>query len=542
MTHNNDVVPIPVSVDVLIVGAGLSGIGTACYLTRERPQDDFLILEARAESGGTWDKFRYPGIRSDSDLFTFGYEFRPWSRSNAIAAGGLIRSYIRDTAAEYGIDEHIVYNTKVLAADWDSESARWTITAERAGQTITVTARWFVSASGYYDHDRGHSPSFPGQDDFAGTIVHPQDWPEDLDYADKRVVVIGSGATAVTLVPALAGYSADTGAKASAGDDAAAAGATGPSGASAADSAASGVRAGAAAHVTMLQRSPTFVLPTMTEDPADVRLQRWLPAPLAARATRYRHIVTQRMVWRNAQDHPDEMRAYIRAANAEALPADYPIDEHFSPSYNPWEQRLCFVPGADMFQAISAGAADVVTDTIDTFVPDSIRLSSGRVLPADIIITATGLELIQFGGIRMSVDGRAVDLPATVAYRGCMLSGVPNFLFAMGYLNNSWTLKLGPLCRYWLRLLAAMDERGADVAVPDAPAAGTELTPMNTFAAGYVQRAQDTMPRAGLEFPWTVPEDYTDDRRILRGDPTAEPHLHLGPARVRARRARAAAD
>ena len=217
MTHNNDVVPIPVSVDVLIVGAGLSGIGTACYLTRERPQDDFLILEARAESGGTWDKFRYPGIRSDSDLFTFGYEFRPWSRSNAIAAGGLIRSYIRDTAAEYGIDEHIVYNTKVLAADWDSESARWTITAERAGQTITVTARWFVSASGYYDHDRGHSPSFPGQDDFAGTIVHPQDWPEDLDYADKRVVVIGSGATAVTLVPALAGYSADTGAEASAG-------------------------------------------------------------------------------------------------------------------------------------------------------------------------------------------------------------------------------------------------------------------------------------------------------------------------------------
>ncbi len=408
------------SVDVLIVGAGVSGIGAAYYLQRDHPGRSYAILEARGASGGTWDLFRFPGVRSDSDLHTFGYEFRPWRSDIAIADAGSILAYLRETAAEYGIDRKIRYHTKVLAASWSSSDARWTITTENTetGEHDTVTCRWLLSASGYYRYDEGYTPHFEGRERFAGPIVHPQHWPADLDYAGKRVVVIGSGATAVTLLPAMAGT---------------------------------------AAHVTMLQRTPSYVLPVPTRDALNARLRRLLGEKRAFAITRRLNIFRQVTLWRLCQKYPAGARKVIRDINVKQLPEGYPVDEHFNPPYGPWDQRMCIVPDGDLFRAISIGKASVVTGPIETFTEAGVLLADGREVEADIIVTATGLTLKLLGGAQVSVDGEAVTFADRVAYKGMMLSGVPNMTMALGYTNASWTLKSDLVNEYLCRLLNYMD-------------------------------------------------------------------------------------
>ncbi|WP_341251725.1 NAD(P)/FAD-dependent oxidoreductase [Euzebya pacifica] len=483
-------------VDVLIVGAGISGIGTAWYLQDRQPERTYAILEMRDASGGTWDLFRYPGIRSDSDLHTFGYAFKPWTGEDAIADADAILAYLRETAADAGIDEHIRYGRKVLAAEWDSTEARWTVTVEdvATGETTTMTAGWLFSAAGYYRYDQGYRPDFPGEEDFAGTIVHPQEWPEDLDYAGKRVVVIGSGATAVTLVPSMA-------------DD--------------------------AEHVTMLQRSPSYVMPVPKQDPIANVMKRVLPDRLAYDLTRRRNIAQQRLVYRFCQARPGMARWVIRRINAALLPDDFDVDTHFNPAYDPWDQRLCAVPNGDLFRAIRKGTASIVTDHIDTFTPDGIRLQSGEELSADIIITATGLQLEVFGGIDLTVDGTPVDVGQRVAFRGMMLSGVPNMAFAIGYTNSSWTLKVDLVCEHLMRILDHMDRHGHDIARPELPE-GQEMTlsPLLDFQAGYVKRSMHLLPRAGEGKEWQVASDYKVDVSVLRDGPVVSEGLRFGTATV----------
>ena len=423
------------SVDVLIVGAGVSGIGAAYYLQRDHPGRSYAILEARGASGGTWDLFRYPGVRSDSDLHTFGYEFRPWRSDVAIADGDSILAYLRETAAEYGIDRHIRYHAKVVAAAWSSADARWTVTVEDAGtgERSSVTCKWLFCAAGYYRYDQGFAPDFAGRERFGGPVVHPQQWPQDLDYAGKRVVVIGSGATAVTLIPAMTA---------------------------------------AAAHVTMLQRTPSYVLPVPTRDKTNARLTALLGAKRAFAITRRINIARQVAIWRVCQKYPGAARKVIRDINAKQLPEGYPVDEHFNPPYGPWDQRMCMVPDGDLFRAIREGKASVVTGPIETFTENGVLLKDGRELPADIIVTATGLNVQALGGLALTVDGEPVRAADRYVYKGMMLSGVPNFVFVFGYTNASWTLKVGLACEHFCRLLAHMDARGYDVARPAADGAG----------------------------------------------------------------------
>ena len=420
------------AVDVLIVGAGISGIGAAYYLQREHPGRSYAILEARGASGGTWDLFRYPGIRSDSDLQTFGYEFKPWRDEDAIASADKILAYLRETATEHGIDDRIRYHHRVRTASWSSETARWTVEVERGdtGERATLSCNWLFCASGYYRYDEGFTPHFEGRERFAGQIIHPQQWPEDLDCTGKRVLVIGSGATAVTLVPAIA----DT-----------------------------------AAHVTMLQRTPSYVMPVPSKDKLANRLRRLLGDERAYAITRRKNIFRQQAVWRFCQRFPKAARRIIRHYNVKMLPAGYPVDEHFNPPYGPWDQRLCAVPNGDLFRAIGKGKASIVTDRIVTFTEAGVQLASGRELAADIIVTATGLNVQAMGGMALVVDGEPVRLPDTVAYKGMMLSGVPNFAFAVGYTNSSWTLKVGLLCEHFCRLLAYLDANGYDTAVRWSP-------------------------------------------------------------------------
>ncbi|MDQ4045545.1 MAG: NAD(P)/FAD-dependent oxidoreductase, partial [Chloroflexota bacterium] len=447
------------TVDVLIVGAGISGIGAARYLKTEHPQKTFTILEARDNLGGTWDLFKYPGIRSDSDLYTFGYEFKPWRDKETIATAPRILAYLQETAAENGLLERIRFGHQVVRADWNSGLARWLVDVEQttAAGTIrrTIQARWIFCAAGYYRYDEGYTPTFEGSDRFEGTIVHPQHWPENLGYAGKRVVVIGSGATAVTLVPAIAGT---------------------------------------AAHVTLLQRTPTYVMPVPQQDPFAKLATKLVNPERAHQLIRAKFVRQQRLVWKFCQRFPNAARRFIRRVNTKMLPEGYPVDEHFNPPYNPWNQRLCAVPEGDLFKAISNGSAEMVTDHIASFTETGIQLESGRHLEADIIITATGLNIQVAGGMDLSVDGRAVDYPETVVYRGTMLSGVPNFAMAIGYTNASWTLKVGLLCEYFVKLLAYMDEHGHDAAwVVADPAMPTR--PLLDFGAGYVQRVMDRLPR-----------------------------------------------
>jgi cation diffusion facilitator CzcD-associated flavoprotein CzcO len=467
-------------VDVLIVGAGVSGIGAAYHLQHELPDKTYAILEQRDAIGGTWDLFRYPGIRSDSDLHTFGYAFKPWTDRKAIADGSAIRAYVEETARENGIDRHIRFGRRVLRAAWSSDTARWTVEAEdtNTGATSRLTARWLFSAAGYYRYDEGYTPELPGLERFRGTVVHPQDWPLDLDYAGKRVVVIGSGATAMTIVPAMA-----------------------PD----------------AAHVTMLQRSPTYVIPLPSED----RIANWLRRHLGERRayalTRRKNIRQQQLVYASCRRFPKAARRVIRAINARQLRGTgVDVDVHFNPSYDPWDQRLCVVPDADLYRALGAGDASIVTDHIETFTEDGIRLRSGRQLEADIVVTATGLNLQAFGGVDVRIDGAEVRLPDTVAYKGLMLSGVPNFAFAIGYTNASWTLKVDLVCEYLCRLIGQLDALGHDACVPelDGP---VETRPLLNFQAGYVLRSLDAFPRQGDRAPWHLAMSYDTDVQTLRG-------------------------
>jgi cation diffusion facilitator CzcD-associated flavoprotein CzcO len=466
-------------VDVLIIGAGLSGIGSAAHLTRELPRTSYVVLEARAVSGGTWDLFRYPGIRSDSDMYTMGYRFRPWRHDEALGSGARILEYVRDTAREYDVERHIRYSHRVVRACWDSTDALWTVEAEHDGGTVTFTAGLLWSCRGYYDYEHGHEPEFEGADDFAGTVVHPQHWPPDLDYAGKDVVVIGSGATAVTLVPAMAGV---------------------------------------AAHVTMLQRSPSYVLSLPQRDPFAVWARRWLPAGLAHRAVRWKSIVVQSVFYRLSRRRPETVKRLVRSQNLALLPDGFDVDTHFSPRYQPWDQRMCFVPDADLFRAVRRGDAEVVTSTIERFDADGIVLSGGRHLHADVIVTATGLTLSPFGGIELVVDGEKVDPSAAMTYRALMLGGVPNFVFTVGYTNASWTLKVDLVAQFTCRLLGHMTRRGYRRVVPRPDPTVGEV-PLMDFTSGYVLRALDQLPHQGDRDPWRLRQSYLRDRITIRRAP-----------------------
>jgi cation diffusion facilitator CzcD-associated flavoprotein CzcO len=468
-------------VDVLVVGAGLSGIGAACHLRRECPDKSVVILEARERIGGTWDLFRYPGVRSDSDMFTLGYAFRPWRSTRAIADGPSIVAYITETARAYGVDRRIRFGHRVTRAEWSSAAARWTVTVDR-GETgpVTLTCSFLFACSGYYRYDEGYRPTFTGEADFAGPVVHPQHWPVDLDVDGRRVVVIGSGATAVTLVPALA----DQG-----------------------------------AHVTMLQRSPSYIATVRSIDKTAERLRRW-PAWLAYPLVRWKYVLTSMVIFRLSRRHPERIKALLRRGASARLPAGFDLDTHLTPTYEPWDQRLCATPDGDLFRAIRSGSADIVTDGIDRFTPGGVRLTSGRHLDADVIITATGLNLLAFGGMELVVDDRVVDPARTVAYKGMMMSGVPNFCLTLGYTNASWTLKADLVARYVGRLLRYLDRRGYVSATPVVPdLAPDQLTPLIDLRSGYVRRGAQALPKQGPATPWRLHQNYLRDLWMLRWGP-----------------------
>ena len=468
--------------DVLIVGAGLSGIGAAHHLQDRCPGKSYAILEARAEIGGTWDLFRYPGIRSDSDMHTLGYRFRPWTAAKSIADGGSILEYVRETAREAGIDRRIRFHHRVTAAAWSSEQARWTVEAERSdsGATVTFTCDFLFVNSGYYRYDQGYSPEFPGRDRFCGTVIHPQHWPEDADYAGKRVVVVGSGATAVTLVPALAEE---------------------------------------AAHVTMLQRSPTYIVSMAGEDPVAKWLRRHLPDRAVYPIVRWKNVLLQMLSYRFARRRPELMKKLLRRGLVNSLPQGFDVDTHFKPRYDPWDQRLCLVPDGDLFEVLADGSADVVTDQVRTFTERGIELESGRELEADVIVTATGLNLLFVGGMRISVDGEERDLSRAFAYKGMMLSGIPNFAFTVGYTNASWTLKADLAAEYVCRVLNYMAAGGYDVCVPEVNDPSLEEEPLLDFTSGYVLRSLGALPKQGSKEPWKLKQNYPLDLRTLRYAP-----------------------
>jgi cation diffusion facilitator CzcD-associated flavoprotein CzcO len=458
--------------DVVIVGAGLSGIGAAWHLQERCPGKRYAILEMRERSGGTWDLFRYPGVRSDSDMQTLGYRFRPWRDNKALADGPAILRYVRDTAQEAGIDEHIRYDHKITKADWAGD--RWTLEIEGREP---VTCRFLYCCSGYYRYDEGYTPRFEG--DFDGPVIHPQFWPEDLDYAGKRVVVIGSGATAVTLVPALA-------------------------------------RSGAA-KVTMLQRSPSYILSLPDEDAIATALRRRLGDERAYAITRWKNVALSTLLYQASQRLPGPMRKLFRSGAIRQLPAGFAVDTHFNPRYNPWDQRLCLVPNGDLFKVLGEGSAEIVTDEIDRFTPGGMRLRSGEELEADIIVTATGLNVLAFGGIEFTVDGEHVDLPRTMAYKAMMLSDVPNFVYTIGYTNISWTLKADLVSEYACRLINHMDANGYTRAVPVRDPVVAER-PFLDFTPGYVLRAIDRLPKQGDREPWRLSMSYIlDVFKIRRG-------------------------
>ncbi len=469
----NDIDDVTRDVEVLIVGAGLSGIGAAWRLSHDRPGTRYAVLEARQQIGGTWDLFRYPGVRSDSDMFTLSYPFRPWRGDRSMADGASIRRYIQDTAREGGIAPHIRFGTRVLSAAWSSAEQRWRVQARPAdgGEVSTWSCRFLYVCSGYYSYEHGYQPDFPGLADFAGTFVHPQAWPADLDTAGRRVVVIGSGATAVTLVPALAA---------------------------------------GAAQVTMLQRSPSYLTALPATDAVADALRRRLPAAVAHRLVRAKNIAFSQGFYQLARRRPALVKRLLRRGATAALGDQALVAEHFTPTYDPWDQRLCVVPDGDLFRAVRSGQARVVTGAIQRFEPAGIRLVDGRRLEADVVVSATGLLLLAFGGIRLEVDGRPVELARTVTYRGVMLSGIPNFAYCVGYTNASWTLRADLSSRYVVRLLRFMDRHGYAVARP-APAPGGPRRPLLDLTSGYVQRAIADFPRQGPGDPWRVRQNYLRD-------------------------------
>jgi monooxygenase len=467
-------------VDVLVVGAGLSGIGAGCHLQAACPEKSYAILEARECIGGTWDLFRYPGIRSDSDMYTLGYAFRPWTGAKAIADGPAILAYVRDTAKEHGIDKHVRYRHRVVRADFSSADARWTVQVEAdrgdGRETVRLTCAFLFMCSGYYRYDEGYTPDFAGTERFTGEVVHPQQWSPEIDYEGKRVVVIGSGATAVTLVPAIARR---------------------------------------AAHVTMLQRSPSYIVSLPAEDPLAAFLGRLLPARVAYPIVRWKNVLVTMLSFQLSRRRPELMKAIIKKAAARQLPPGFDVDTHFNPAYRPWDQRLCVVPGGDLFKAIRAGRASIRTDAIATFTENGLALASGAELDADLVVTATGLNLLALGGLEIAVDGRTVELPETMSYRGMMLSGVPNLAIALGYTNASWTLKCDLTCGYVCRLLNHMDAHGYRQCVPRRDPSVAER-PFIDFSSGYVLRSIDKFPKQGAKAPWRLYQNYPRDIVSLR--------------------------
>ncbi len=466
-----------IDTDVIIIGAGLSGIGAACMLTRECPEEDFLILEARDAIGGTWDLFRYPGIRSDSDMYTLGYIFKPWLGAKALADGPAIRQYVRDAADEYGVTDKIQFQQRVTQASWSTAEQRWTLEATGGHGTVRqYRCRFLHCCAGYYNYATGYKPDFPGEADFDGQLIHPQHWPEGLDYRDKRVVVIGSGATAVTLVPAMA----ETAAK-----------------------------------VTMLQRSPSYILSLPATDRIAVWLREHLPAKLAYSLSRWKNISFATLFFNLARWRPNFVRRLLRKGVVAAMGEGYPVDTHFNPRYKPWDQRLCFVPNGDLFKAVREGQAEIVTDSIETFTPKGIRLRSGRELEADIVVSATGLDLQLMGGMALEIDGVAREPSEALVYRGMMVQDVPNFAFTVGYTNASWTLKADLVASFVCRLLNYMRKNSLSQCTPRLNDASVAGEPIIDFSSGYVQRALDRLPRQGSKAPWKLYQNYLRDRLTL---------------------------
>jgi cation diffusion facilitator CzcD-associated flavoprotein CzcO len=460
--------------DVIVVGAGLSGIGAACHLKRECPQKSFVILEGRDTLGGTWDLFRYPGVRSDSDMYTLGYPFRPWRDPKAIADGRAILDYIRETAAEFDVEKTIRYHHRVRHVSWSSDQARWTV--EVGSEPIQLSCNFLFLCTGYYDYESGYTPEWPGVARFRGTMVHPQKWPEDLDYAGKRIVVIGSGATAITLVPALAQR---------------------------------------ATHVTMLQRSPSYVVTRPAEDPLAKVLRRCLPGDVTYSLMRWKNVLFGTFFYNLARTRPRVFKWMVAKGVRNELGDEY-ASKHFTPPYNPWDQRLCVAQDADLFNAIRDGHASIVTDHIETFTEDGLALKSGEHLQADIVVTATGLVLKLFSGMQLVVDGKPVEMPKRLVYKGMMFSDVPNLAFAVGYTNASWTLKCDLTAEYVCRLLNHMDQHGYAVCTPRVNDTDIEPEPVIDFNSGYVLRSLHTLPRQGSKKPWRLHQNYVKDLSMMR--------------------------
>ena len=465
--------------DVLIIGAGLSGIGAGCHLQTRCPGRSYVILEARDRIGGTWDLFRYPGVRADSDMFTLGYSFRPWEGAKAIADGPSILQYIQDTAREYGIDRRIRFGHQVMRASWSTQDARWTVEAERGSdaEPARFTCDFLLACGGYYSYSEGYTPEFPGVHRFAGRIVHPQKWTEGIEYAGKRVVVIGSGATAVTLVPELAKT---------------------------------------AAHVTMLQRSPTYVVARPAEDAMANRLRRYLPSMLVHQMMRWKRVLLGMYFFNLCRRNPARAKRLILGGVRMALGPGHDVYKHFTPRYNPWDQRLCLVPDGDLFRAIRSGRASVVTDQIETFTEKGLKLKSGAELEADLIVTATGLNLRVLSGVQLTVDGERIDPAKTLTYKGMMFSGVPNLASTFGYTNASWTLKCDLTCEYVCRLLNYMERRGLRQCTPRNADPTITGQPWVDFSSGYFQRSLHMLPKQGSRAPWKLHQNYVRDIMLLR--------------------------
>ncbi|MBN8501195.1 MAG: NAD(P)/FAD-dependent oxidoreductase [Sphingomonadales bacterium] len=478
-------------VDIAIIGAGICGISSAVHLRLHCPDKTFVILERRENTGGTWDLFRYPGIRSDSEMYIYGFEFKPWTDPKAIGEGASILAYLRETIAEYGLNPHIRLGSAVESAHFSSQSGLWTIKGVRNGEPFELTANWCFMCTGYYDYEKGYLPEFAGYDDFKGTIVHPQQWPENLDYLQKRVVVIGSGATAITLVPALA----NTG----------------------------------AAHVTMLQRTPTWMVSRPTEDRFEQRLQHRLPAKLAYRLIRFRSIWMQQTLYKFAQRWPKRIASTLVSRVRKQLTAGYDVEKHFIPPYKPWDQRLCLVSDGDLFEAINAGQVEVVTERIERFTEGGILLESGREVPADIIVTATGLLHKMMAGIDIQTDGKPFVIGTKIVYKGVLFDHTPNLAMWIGSGGGSLTLRADTVSTFMCRLLQHMERTGVSIATPT-PAQPIEKTEyFIVSSAGYIQRTLDQMPLKGMRAPWRLGPNYTANRRLLRDGPIDDEIVFSNP-------------
>ena len=476
--------------DVIIIGAGLSGIGAAVHLQKNCPQHQFAILESRRQLGGTWDLFRYPGIRSDSDMYTLGYSFKPWSDSKSIADGAKIWNYIADTAQQHDLGKRIRYEQRVVAAQWSSDQKQWAVDVETgpAKQRVQMTCQFLLICTGYYNYERGYTPEFKGQERYQGSVVHPQKWDESLDYAGKRVVIIGSGATAVTLVPAMAKT---------------------------------------AAHVTMLQRSPTYIVARPAQDALANWLNRHLPSKSAYLLSRWKNVLLGMLFYGYSKRRPEVMKRFIIKGVRQALPAGYDVEKHFTPSYNPWDQRVCLIPDADLFKSIRRGQASVVTDHIDHFTETGIQLTSGATLDADIIVTATGLDLLALGGMQLIIDGKPLVLNQTMTYKGMMLAGVPNMAYVTGYTNASWTLKADLISAYVCRILNTLRDKGYRAAVPKQTDPTMQAVRWVDFTSGYIERSIEKFPMQGNKAPWRLYQNYPKDMASLKFGSLHDKAMHF---------------